>query len=161
MSHAEKLKTKNQKLKTKNSFEFLFVGRIVRDKGINELVEAFCRLNSEKPETRLVLVGFYEQNLDPVSEETHRMIEENPNIIMAGERTGENGQVQGSELSPEQTGLHPPERAERRVGPAETHMRAQREIGVTVPKQIDPAHQNRPSKYPSNSSPAFSRSASE
>ena len=89
MSHAEKLKTKNQKLKTKNSFEFLFVGRIVRDKGINELVEAFCRLNSEKPETRLVLVGFYEQNLDPVSEETHRMIEENPNIIMAGERTGD------------------------------------------------------------------------
>jgi glycosyltransferase involved in cell wall biosynthesis len=89
MSHAEKLKTKNQKLKTKNSFEFLFVGRIVRDKGINELVEAFCRLNSEKPETRLVLVGFYEQNLDPVSEETHRRIEENPNIIMAGERTGD------------------------------------------------------------------------
>ena len=81
-----KLKTQNSKLKT---FTFLFVGRIVRDKGINELVEAFCRLNSEKPETRLVLVGFYEQNLDPVSEETHRMIEENPNIIMAGERTGE------------------------------------------------------------------------
>ena len=81
-----KLKTQNSKLKT---FTFLFVGRIVRDKGINELVEAFCRLNSEMPETRLVLVGFYEQNLDPVSEETHRMIEENPNIIMAGERTGD------------------------------------------------------------------------
>ena len=76
----------NSKLKT---FTFLFVGRIVRDKGINELMQAFCRLNSEKPETRLVLVGFYEQNLDPVSEETHRMIEENPNIIMAGERTGD------------------------------------------------------------------------
>ena len=76
----------DSKLKT---FTFLFVGRIVRDKGINELVEAFCRLNSEMPETRLVLVGFYEQNLDPVSEETHRMIEENPNIIMAGERTGD------------------------------------------------------------------------
>ena len=81
-----KLKTQNSKLKT---FTFLFVGRIVGDKGINELVEAFCRLNSEKPETRLVLVGFYEQNLDPVSEETHRRIEENPNIIMAGERTGD------------------------------------------------------------------------
>ena len=86
MAHAEKLKTKNQKLKT---FTFLFVGRIVRDKGMNELMQAFCRLNSEKPETRLVLVGFYEQNLDPVSEETHRRIEENPNIIMAGERTGD------------------------------------------------------------------------
>ena len=81
-----KLKTQNSKLKT---FTFLFVGRIVRDKGINELVEAFCRLNSEMPETRLVLVGFYEQDLDPVSEETHRRIEENPNIIMAGERTGD------------------------------------------------------------------------
>lgn len=76
----------NSKLKT---FTFLFVGRIVRDKGINELAEAFCRLNSEKPETRLVLVGFYEQNLDPVRPETHRRIEENPNIIMAGERTGD------------------------------------------------------------------------
>lgn len=70
-------------------FSFLFVGRIVRDKGINELVEAFCRLNKEMPETRLVLVGFYEQRLDPVSEETQREIESNPNIIMAGEVTGD------------------------------------------------------------------------
>ena len=76
----------NSKLKT---FTFLFVGRVVRDKGINELVEAFCRLNSEKPETRLVLVGFFEENLDPVRPETKKMIEENPNIIMAGERTGD------------------------------------------------------------------------
>ena len=87
--HTDFLKTKNQKLKTKNSFEFLFVGRIVGDKGINELVEAFCRLYEERPEVRLNLVGFFEENLDPVSEETHRMIEENPNIIMAGERTGD------------------------------------------------------------------------
>ena len=76
----------DSKLKT---FTFLFVGRIVRDKGINELVEAFCRLYEERPEVRLNLVGFFEENLDPVSEETHRMIEENPNIIMAGERTGD------------------------------------------------------------------------
>ena len=47
-------------------FTFLFVGRIVRDKGINELIEAFVRLNVEFPDTRLLLVGFYEENLDPI-----------------------------------------------------------------------------------------------
>lgn len=77
------------KLKTKNSFEFLFVGRIVRDKGINELVEAFVRLNEELPETRLVLVGFFEENLDPVSAETKTLINTHPAIDAVGEKTGD------------------------------------------------------------------------
>lgn len=47
-------------------FTFVFVGRIVRDKGINELVSAFDRLHTEHPDTRLVLVGPREDNLDPV-----------------------------------------------------------------------------------------------
>ena len=51
-------------------FTFVFVGRIVRDKGINELVTAFDRLHREHPETRLVLVGRREDNLDPVSPKT-------------------------------------------------------------------------------------------
>lgn len=58
-----------------DSFIFLFVGRIVGDKGINELVEAFVRLNEKYPETRLWLVGTYEEQLDPVTDITRSRIE--------------------------------------------------------------------------------------
>lgn len=51
-------------------FTFVFVGRIVRDKGINELVSAFDRLYQEHKDVRLVLVGAREDNLDPVTPET-------------------------------------------------------------------------------------------
>lgn len=55
-------------------FTFVFVGRIVRDKGINELVAAFDRLHKEYDNTRLVLVGPREDNLDPVLPETLQRI---------------------------------------------------------------------------------------
>jgi glycosyltransferase involved in cell wall biosynthesis len=48
----------------------------VREKGINELVPAFVRLNKEHTDTRLVLVGPYEENIDPVLPETKRLIDE-------------------------------------------------------------------------------------
>ena len=57
-------------------FTFVFVGRIVREKGINELVSAFVRLNKEHADTRLLLVGPYEENIDPVLPETKRLIDE-------------------------------------------------------------------------------------
>ena len=57
---------------------YCFVGRIVGDKGINELVSAFKRLHAEHPATRLLLVGPFEDNLDPVSEETRATIEALP-----------------------------------------------------------------------------------
>ena len=55
---------------------FVYVGRIVKDKGINELVSAFLRLNKERFDTRLVLVGPYEDRFVPVLPETKRMIDE-------------------------------------------------------------------------------------
>lgn len=58
-------------------FTFLFVGRIVGDKGINELVEAFTQLHEKYENTKLVLVGPYEEHLDPVSELTLNRIEAN------------------------------------------------------------------------------------
>ena len=72
------------KIRKDGVFTFLFVGRIVRDKGINELVNAFQRLNLEFPDTRLLLVGAYEEKLDPISEEAHRVINENPKIQHVG-----------------------------------------------------------------------------
>ncbi len=67
-----------------DKFTFIAVGRIVGDKGINELVAAFARLNRELPNTRLVLVGGYEPELDPLKPETHREIAENPAIEAVG-----------------------------------------------------------------------------
>lgn len=70
-------------------FTFVFVGRIVGDKGINELVEAFTQLHEKYESTKLVLVGPFEKELDPVSELTANRIEENPAIIAVGPRSGD------------------------------------------------------------------------
>ena len=75
--------------KDENKFRFVFVGRIVGDKGINELVEAFVRLNKEYPITQLTLVGKYEANIDPVKPETLKVIEENPSIDACGPKYGD------------------------------------------------------------------------
>lgn len=65
-------------------FTFIFIGRMVRDKGINELVAAFNRLNREMAATRLLLVGKFEDDLDPVLPETKQMIENNSKIEFVG-----------------------------------------------------------------------------
>lgn len=65
-------------------FKFLFVGRIVGDKGINELVEAFVRLNAEFSDILLNLVGSSEPEFDPLKTETLRLIEECPAIVSNG-----------------------------------------------------------------------------
>ena len=65
-----------------DDFVFVFIGRLVRDKGINELVEAFIELNS--PNTKLLLVGPKEDELDPLKPETTQEIETNKNIIFVG-----------------------------------------------------------------------------
>lgn len=65
-------------------FTFIFVGRIVRDKGICELVEAFTRLQQEHPVARLLLVGNFEQELDPLPEEVYHTIQSHPAIYYAG-----------------------------------------------------------------------------
>lgn len=75
--------------KEEDKFRFVFVGRMVGDKGVNELVEAFVRLNKEHPNIQLVLVGKYEANLDPVKLTTLKAIEENPCIDACGPKYGD------------------------------------------------------------------------
>lgn len=70
--------------KNKNNFTFCFVGRIVRDKGINELVSAFVRLHEHYSQVRLLLVGAYEKELDPVSPKTEELIINHPAIHFVG-----------------------------------------------------------------------------
>ncbi|MFC4739522.1 glycosyltransferase family 4 protein [Flavobacterium ponti] len=74
-----------QQYKIKNGdFVFGFIGRIVADKGINELVGSFKNLNELYPNTKLLLVGNYEHDLDPLLPETRIELEQNKNIIIAG-----------------------------------------------------------------------------
>ena len=75
--------------KNSEQFTFVFVGRIVGDKGINELVEAFTRLHRQYDNVRLVLVGKYENELDPVSETTRKMIDTNSAINACGPKYGD------------------------------------------------------------------------
>ena len=75
------------KIRKPGVFTFVFVGRLVGDKGINELVEAFERLNTEYPETRLLLVGRQEPELDPLKHETIAKIDHNKNIEVVGQQS--------------------------------------------------------------------------
>lgn len=71
-------------LRLQDKFVFLFVGRLVGDKGINELVEAFSQLNKDYPGTRLMLVGRYEDELDPIKDESKDIIKNSPAILELG-----------------------------------------------------------------------------
>jgi len=63
---------------------FLCVGRIVHDKGIDELLEAFIAIYKIYPDTRLILVGAFEDEVDPVSATTRELLHSHPGVIMAG-----------------------------------------------------------------------------
>jgi glycosyltransferase involved in cell wall biosynthesis len=95
-----------------NDFVFVFVGRLVGDKGINELVSAFKKLKSQKSKvennesklesqnrkgehqngnlfhkasnSKLLLVGPFESELDPLEQETLDEIAFNTDIISVG-----------------------------------------------------------------------------
>ena len=73
-----------EKYRKEEVVTFCFVGRIVRDKGMNELVAAFQRLHQTYPNTRLVLVGPFEEKLDPVLPETRQSIEQQAAIEWMG-----------------------------------------------------------------------------
>lgn len=63
-----------------DDFIILSVGRLVRDKGIQELVDAF--LSSKiVSKSKLVLLGSFEQDLNPLSPETIKIITDHPRIV--------------------------------------------------------------------------------
>jgi glycosyltransferase involved in cell wall biosynthesis len=63
---------------------FGFVGRVVRDKGIGELVEAFRRIRQLRTEVYLLVVGPLEQELDPLDEAGLQFLQTDSHVIMAG-----------------------------------------------------------------------------
>lgn len=85
------LYSKNQKNQIRSEFGiqreefvFIFIGRLVGDKGINELVSAFNDLCSELSDIKLLLVGPFEDDLDPLNELTKFLIEDNEKIVSVG-----------------------------------------------------------------------------
>lgn len=64
---------------------FVFIGRVTGDKGVNELIQAFGMLSKgQYVDAKLMIVGSYEKELDPVAPETQNEIETNGNIVFAG-----------------------------------------------------------------------------
>lgn len=63
-----------------DEFIILSIGRLVKDKGIEELVEAFLQSQIAKY-SKLVLLGEFEQDLNPISDEIMRKIEDHPKIV--------------------------------------------------------------------------------
>jgi len=69
-----------------DDFIFLFVGRVSKDKGIEELVSAFKKLNSSDSFSKLIIVGPLEKSSN-ISENILREIHTNRNIISLGFRS--------------------------------------------------------------------------
>lgn len=67
-----------------SDYVFLYVGRLVGDKGINELISAFTAPDLQSKKAKLLIVGYLESKLDPLKSETIRVIETNENIIFVG-----------------------------------------------------------------------------
>lgn len=67
-----------------DDFVFGFVGRIVKDKGINELILAYKEVNKLFSNTKLLLVGNFEDELDPLLPEVKKEIQNNKSIILVG-----------------------------------------------------------------------------
>ena len=67
-----------------DDFAFVFIGRVVGDKGMNELAAAMTNLTPKYPQLKLILVGPYEKDLDPVSPEAETFFQNSEAVIMTG-----------------------------------------------------------------------------
>ena len=66
-----------------DGFAFIFVGRLDRDKGIDELVQAFRKLEQEYPNVHLFLVGAEEPEGKSILDETKEIIARNDHIHLS------------------------------------------------------------------------------
>lgn len=69
---------------SKNDFAFIFIGRIVNDKGMHELAGAFNKLIPIYPHCKLILVGNFEHELDPLDRKDLDFLQNNRNIKLMG-----------------------------------------------------------------------------
>lgn len=83
---------------TNDDWVLLFVGRIVRDKGIEELVDAVVRLHKEESTVKLLMVGAREESLDALSERTERLIKNSDFILECGRQSDVRPFIKASKL---------------------------------------------------------------
>jgi len=78
----DQLKTKLAERQSET--KFCFIGRLVSDKGVNEMVEAFIVHNKKHPKSVLLLVGPMESELDPLLASTLNAIKNHDSIFEFG-----------------------------------------------------------------------------
>lgn len=69
---------------TDEDFAFIFIGRIVRDKGMNELARAMKKLQESHPQCKLILVGRFETELDPLADGNEDFFKQSSNVRFVG-----------------------------------------------------------------------------
>ena len=62
----------------------IFVGRVVKDKGVEELIRVVVDIFKRNDHFNLIIVGPYEQELDPIAPEIIQQIESHPRIHAVG-----------------------------------------------------------------------------
>lgn len=69
-----------------SDFIFCFIGRLAKEKGIEELLDAFVKLKQELPDSniKLLLIGTLEQVNGPISKEAVKLIEKSEDIKFPG-----------------------------------------------------------------------------
>lgn len=83
--------SENDKNNLKNSLNIgadeivlIFLGRIVNDKGIHELVDAFVNVAKKFKNVTLIVGGTPEKELDPIKTKTEEILNTHPKIKLAG-----------------------------------------------------------------------------
>lgn len=77
---------KLEEIKKQVSFDpqykyLLNMGRIVKDKGIDEVLKVFSKVQQNDPQLKLIVLGAFEDDLDPISEEARNILQTHPAVI--------------------------------------------------------------------------------
>lgn len=67
-----------------DEFAFVFIGRIVKDKGMDELAEAMNRLLKINKKCKLILVGWFEREQGSITEEHENFFRNNDSVSYVG-----------------------------------------------------------------------------
>lgn len=81
LSEHEKLQKRLENQISDNDFVLTFVGRIVKDKGIDELISVFIQLKKIYIHIKLLLIGDYENELDHISVHSKKIMDSDKDII--------------------------------------------------------------------------------
>jgi glycosyltransferase involved in cell wall biosynthesis len=108
-----------------------FVGRVVRDKGVHELVEAFEMLAPEFPELRLLIVGPRESE-DPVDADMIRRMDQHVRIHSTGSQRDVRRLLSAMDVL-----VHPSYREGLPTAPLEAAARGLPVIATRIPGCID------------------------